>query len=168
LTCGNGGRIVPARGLDPPDREGRVGLKAGIADLFADGIRSVRFGKRCLEVSLNQMIHRQVEMRHPQPPALLWMSAQEVHGRASMRDAISGVAGPVALQRQQPVRLAERLLVTRPGRGRDRAGGIVAGAALVSQSAVHVRKPERIGAVNAGSLRRARGASCGSSTSTLS
>ena len=70
--------------------------------------REVRFGERCVEVSLNEMIHRQVEMRHPQPPALSWMSAQEVHGRAPMRDAISSVAGPVALERQQTVRLAER------------------------------------------------------------
>jgi hypothetical protein len=54
----------------PTRRERRIRLKAGIADLFADGIRPVRFGERWLEVSLNEMIHRQVEMRHPQPPAL--------------------------------------------------------------------------------------------------
>ena len=105
----------------------------------------MRFGKRCLEVSLNEMIHRQVEMRHSQPPALLWMSAQEVQRFASMRDAISGVAGPVSFEHQQSMRLAKRLLVTRLCRGLDRAGGVVGGAALVSQAAVHVRKPERIG-----------------------
>src|SRR5688572_26399132 len=137
--------MVPARGLDPPGRERRIRLQAGITDLFADNIRVVRFGKRCLELSPNEMIHRQVEMRHPQPPALLWMSAEEAERFTSVSDAISSVAGPVSLQHQQSMCLAERLLVTRPGGGLDRAGGVVEGAALVSQAAVHVRQPERIG-----------------------
>ena len=61
-----------------------------------------------------------------------------------MRDAVGRLSRPVPLEREQAMGLAERRLVARFGSRCDRALRAGGRAALVAETAVHVRQPERV------------------------
>jgi hypothetical protein len=61
-----------------------------------------------------------------------------------VRDTLDRIAGPVALQREQPVRLAQRLVIIRVRCRVNRPRGALACAPLIAKTAVHVRKPEEV------------------------
>ena len=83
-------------------------------------------------------------MRHRQPPPLIDRILEKRDGLPPVCDAVLRRARPIALQREQPVRLAERRPIAGGGRGGDGAPGAVTGALLVTQAAVHVRQPQRV------------------------
>ena len=137
------GRLrVPARGFGPAGEEARVGLQAGIAHGLAGLVGPRARRERLVEAAGMQVVHGDVEVRHPEIPPLLRMAAEHGNGLEAVRDPFLGPARPDAFEGEEAVRLGADDLVADLLRHLDRASRVGHGPALVAQAAVHVREPE--------------------------
>src|SRR5439155_10644346 len=127
----NRGLVIATRRFRPSGSKPPVGLQSRVADVLPDSIRSRGLRQGALEVSAEQVVDRQVEVRHPEPPPLIGMWAQQSDRLSTVREPLLRPSGPVALERQQAVRLSQGRFVAGRRRRLDRSARAVGGPALI-------------------------------------
>ena len=103
--------MIATEDFNPADSESRVGLQSRIADVLADVLGARAFGERVLEIAAQDVVEREIEMRHPQPPALIRQMLQQRGRTRAVRDPLRRRTGPMTLEREHAVRLSERRIV---------------------------------------------------------